>query len=240
MAKAVATRGTLHSGRRETNKREKLARIRQAAKDVFLRKGYEAATVREIAAAADVAFGTLFLYARNKQDLLLLLFDEEVIPLGERAFSKARPEASFIEQLIAFFAEFYRFFSATPGLSRDMLREITFSSSGIVAARMWASVQQTEQQIARLVARAQAQNQVSSGIAPNEAAHLIFSLHRVELRFCLDKAGPDVPASLDRLRRQFEILFDGLKSRNVTIAEIPVPHSRKRPTGRGKAKQLFG
>jgi AcrR family transcriptional regulator len=229
MAKAVATKGTLHSGRRETNKREKLARIRQAAKDVFLRKGYEAATVREIAAAADVAFGTLFLYARNKQDLLLLLFDEEVIPLGERAFSKARPEASF-----------YRFFSATPGLSRDMLREITFSSSGIVAARMWASVQQTEQQIARLVARAQAQNQVSSGIAPNEAAHLIFSLHRVELRFCLDKAGPDVPASLDRLRRQFEILFDGLKSRNVTIAEIPVPHSRKRPTGRGKAKQLFG
>ena len=87
----------------------------------------------------------------------MLLFDEEVIPLGERAFSKARPEGSFIEQLIAFFAEFYRFFSATPGLSRDMLREITFSSSGIVAARMWASVQQTEQQIARLVARAQAQ-----------------------------------------------------------------------------------
>ena len=60
MAKAVATRGTLHSGRRETNKREKLARIRQAAKDVFSAKDEKAATVREIAAAADVAFGTLF------------------------------------------------------------------------------------------------------------------------------------------------------------------------------------
>jgi AcrR family transcriptional regulator len=232
MSKSTRTVTALRLGRRETNKREKLVRIRQAARDVFLRKGYEAATVREIAAAADVAFGTLFLYAKNKQDLLLLLFDKQLVPLAEHAFGKAKADTPFIDQLIVFFAEFYKFFGATPDLSRDMLREITFSSSGIVAARIWATVQETEQQIARLVARAQAQGQVSSSIAPTEAAHLIFSLHRVELRFCLDKAEPDVSGSLNKLRRQFEILFAGLKAHNVSGGgEIPAPHSRKRAVG---------
>jgi AcrR family transcriptional regulator len=118
-------------GRREANKRDKLVRIRRAAREVFLREGYEDATLREIATAADVAFGTLFLYAKNKQDLLLLLFDEELPALTERAFQKADPAMPFIDQLIAFFTEFYAFFSETPRLSRDMMREITFTG-GIV------------------------------------------------------------------------------------------------------------
>lgn len=219
-------------GRRETNKREKLARIRRAARDVFLRKGFDAATVREIAAAADVAFGTLFLYARDKQDLLLLLFDEELPALTERAFRKTKPDAPFVDQLLAFFAEFYAFFSATPQLSRDMMREITFSG-GIVAKRIWTGVQDTERYIARLVARAQADGRVRSSIAPDVAAHLIFSLYRVEIRFCLSEIHPDVSGSLEKLRREFEVLFSGLELRRTPAAsEVPSrsEHHRPRPT----------
>src|SRR5262245_15856773 len=74
-------------GRREANKRDKLRRIRAAAKDAFLANGYEDAKLREIAESADVAFGTLFLYAESKQDLLLLLFDEELLALTERVIA---------------------------------------------------------------------------------------------------------------------------------------------------------
>lgn len=201
-------------GRREANKREKLERIRRAAREVFLQKGFEAATVREIAAAADVAFGTLFLYAKDKHDLLLLLFDEELPGLTERAFRKAKPDLPFVEQLIAFFTEFYTFFSATLPLSRDMMREITFSG-GIVGERIWAGVQSTEEHLARLVARSQAEGRVSASIAPDLAAHIIFSLYRVEIRFCLNAGTPDVSGSLDKLRRQFEVLFTGLEPRRT-------------------------
>jgi AcrR family transcriptional regulator len=212
MPKSAAIKKVSGPGRREANKREKLERIRRAARAVFLSKGFDAATLRQIALAADVAFGTLFLYARDKQDLLLLLFEEELPSVTERAFRKAKPDLSFIEQVLAFFAEFYAFFSATPQLSRDMMREITFSG-GIVGKRIWAGVQESERYLARLVARAQADGHVSSSIAPDVAAHLIFSLYRVEIRFCLAESEPDVTASLARLRRQFEVLSSGLEPR---------------------------
>ena len=57
-------------------KDDKRARILQAAVKVFARKGYFAARVSEIAKKAGVADGTIYLYFRNKEDLLVSLFDE--------------------------------------------------------------------------------------------------------------------------------------------------------------------
>lgn len=202
--------GEASVGRREANKRDKLSRIRKAASEVFLLKGYEAATVREIAMAANVAFGTIFLYAKNKQDMLLLIFEEDFLALGERAAAKVNPRHGVVDQLLTFFAEFFNFFSLTPSLSRDMLREISFSSSGIVAARIWSTVRETEQHLARLVARAQAAGHVRPDLSPGMVAHLIFSLHRIELRACLDSDTPDVAASLNRLREQLNVVMSGV------------------------------
>ncbi len=58
---------------RSGNKRE---RILQAATRIFARKGYYAARVRDVAQEAGVADGTIYLYFRNKEDLLLTLFRE--------------------------------------------------------------------------------------------------------------------------------------------------------------------
>jgi TetR/AcrR family fatty acid metabolism transcriptional regulator len=55
---------------------DKRARILQAAVKVFARKGYFAARVSEIARRAGVADGTIYLYFRGKEDLLVSLFDE--------------------------------------------------------------------------------------------------------------------------------------------------------------------
>ena len=196
-------------GRREANKRDKLVRIRNAARDVFLEKGYENATLREIATAAGVAFGTLFLYAQNKRDLLLLLFDEELPGATQHAFEKATAEGELIDQLMAFFAELYEFWAQTPELSRDMMREFTFSG-GIVAPRLREEVLVTERHLARLVARAQEDGRVTAHVAPGLAAHVFFSLHRVEIRFCLDSPEPDIPRSLARFRQQLELVIGGL------------------------------
>lgn len=55
---------------------DKRKRILQAAVRVFARRGYFAARVSEIARNADVADGTIYLYFRNKEDILVSLFDE--------------------------------------------------------------------------------------------------------------------------------------------------------------------
>lgn len=199
------------TGRREANKREKLLRIRQAARDVFLEKGYEDATTREIAVAADVASGTLFLYAENKKDLLMLVFEEELVGVTDRAFERAAAvDGSLIGQLMSFFAEIYEFFAQTPALSRDMLREFTFEGGGIVAPRLWQEVLTIEEHLARLVARAQEEGQVTSQIAPGLAAKVFFSLQRNEIRSCLDSPDPDIEQSMARLREQLGLVFGGL------------------------------
>jgi TetR/AcrR family fatty acid metabolism transcriptional regulator len=59
--------------RRQDDKRQ---RILQAAVKVFARKGYFGAKVSEIATKAGVADGTIYLYFRNKEDILVSLFDE--------------------------------------------------------------------------------------------------------------------------------------------------------------------
>ena len=74
-------------------KDDKRARILQAAVKVYARKGYFAARVSDIAKRAGVADGTIYLYFRNKEDILVSLFDEVMAGHLEvaRAELKATP-----------------------------------------------------------------------------------------------------------------------------------------------------
>jgi len=55
---------------------DKRRRILEAAVRVFARKGYFAARVSDVAKRAGIADGTIYLYFRNKEDILVSLFDE--------------------------------------------------------------------------------------------------------------------------------------------------------------------
>ncbi len=58
-----------------TNREQKRQRILRAAIDVFASKGYFAARMTDIAEAAQVADGTLYLYFEGKEHLLMSIFD---------------------------------------------------------------------------------------------------------------------------------------------------------------------
>ena len=60
-------------GRRERNKQQKLERITAAAAELFTAHGIDDVTTQQIAEMADVGTGTLFLYAKTKGELLLLV-----------------------------------------------------------------------------------------------------------------------------------------------------------------------
>ena len=57
---------------------EKRERILRAAVKIFSRKGFFNSKVSEVARAAEVADGTIYLYFRNKDDLLISLFEEKM------------------------------------------------------------------------------------------------------------------------------------------------------------------
>ncbi len=56
----------------------KRIRIIDAAIKVFAEKGFHQARVTDIASQAGVADGTIYLYFRNKEDLLLTIFEEKM------------------------------------------------------------------------------------------------------------------------------------------------------------------
>jgi TetR/AcrR family transcriptional regulator, fatty acid metabolism regulator protein len=80
---------------------DKRRRILDAAIHVFARKGYFAARVSDIAKKAGVADGTIYLYFRNKEDLLVRLFDEVMSEHVEEAQEAVRALPSAPERLRA-------------------------------------------------------------------------------------------------------------------------------------------
>ena len=57
---------------------DKRDRITEAAIAVFAQKGYRSARVSDVAEAAGVADGTIYLYFKNKEELLLCIFEEKM------------------------------------------------------------------------------------------------------------------------------------------------------------------
>ena len=76
-------------GRRERNKQEKLDRITAAASELFAEHGVDEVTTQQIADKADIGTGTLFLYAKTKGELLLLVQNANYAEALERGRADA-------------------------------------------------------------------------------------------------------------------------------------------------------
>ena len=72
------------------NKRE---RILKAATQVFAQYGFYKSKIAEIAKLANVADGTIYLYFKNKDDLLISLFEDEM----NRIISNMKEEVNKVE-----------------------------------------------------------------------------------------------------------------------------------------------
>lgn len=59
-------------------RQEKRSRIIDASIEVFAEKGFRGARISDIAKKAGVADGTIYLYFRNKEDVLLVIFEEKM------------------------------------------------------------------------------------------------------------------------------------------------------------------
>jgi len=100
-AKAAPSKGAKKKAARTGTDRtspDKRERILRAAVKVFARKGFYAARVSEIAKAAGVADGTIYLYFENKDDVLVKLFDDRLTRLIAALEQEIRTEGLDFEQ----------------------------------------------------------------------------------------------------------------------------------------------
>lgn len=201
------------TGVRERNKQEKLDRIIKAARAVFIEKGYSQATIRQISSQAGVAFGTVFLYASDKRDLLFLIYNDDLEKLADDAFLNVDPDAAFVDQLLTIFREFYQFFFERPELARDVLREMNFYEQGSQAIRFSASIRRIEDNMETVVSRCLERGIIRSEANSHSVAVLLFGIYRTEVRRWLSRRDIDIDHGLTRLMPYLEIVVNGLKPR---------------------------
>lgn len=218
-------------GQREKNKRDKLMRIKSAARELFISKGYDDTTTREIALRAGVGMGTVFTYADNKRDLLFLIANEDLAEATRRATLDLSPQASMLTNLITIFRDHYEYFAQQPELSKLMLREMLFYDSGEQANRFKA----TREHFIALINDSIGLAVKRGEIAPDEdhrfIGWVVFCLYQVEIRRWLAEGDLDVSAGIASLERAIRLLVSWLSAKQASKRKAA------NKTRRGKARR---
>lgn len=117
-------------GRRERAKEDKRRRIMAAAGVLFAAHGVTGVTTQQIADRADIAIGTLFLYAATKAELLIMVQNEKFAAALDDGLASAKAAeksgASPREAVIALVAPVVVCIRTQPENGRTYLHELLF------------------------------------------------------------------------------------------------------------------
>ncbi|NWL35138.1 TetR/AcrR family transcriptional regulator [Paenarthrobacter nitroguajacolicus] len=113
-------------GRRERNKQEKLDRITAAARELFTQFGVDEVTTQQVAEKADVGSGTVFLYAKTKAELLLLVHNVKYAQALDVGIEAASTEVAVLDAVMAIILPIIECNRVQIENGRTYLREIVF------------------------------------------------------------------------------------------------------------------
>jgi len=116
-------------GKRARNKQQKRDRILKAARELFTADGFSATTIQDVATRAKVAAGTVFLYARSKEDLLIQALSGELEEAVAEMTATMPQDAPTVDRLMHIYAALIRYHAAIGReMSALMLRELMYGT----------------------------------------------------------------------------------------------------------------
>lgn len=197
---------------RELKKAEKRERIRLAALGLFAQLGYEATTMRDVARRAKVGLGTLSLYAKDKRDLILLVFNDLIGDLTTEAIEAAWRDrnADLSKKLLAFFGTYYTEWHRNPTLARVFL-QLNYYSSGMHGETYQATRIRVARAIEAMVQHAISVGEISKGEETDLIARHFFYVFSAAARWWIAEDSPDPKEGLGELSRLLNIQIAGLK-----------------------------
>lgn len=152
-------------GRRERNKQEKLERIMVAAGALFAERGVDDVTTQEIADAADIGTGTLFLYAKTKGELLLLVQNAHYSRALEEGRSAAAATSGAIDGVLALLAPVVACNRTQVDNGRTYLREMIFGDAAEPHhAEALRVVSESEQTLIDLIVTRAGRSEADAGV----------------------------------------------------------------------------
>ena len=204
-------------GLREKNKRDKLLRIRNAARALFAQRGFEATTAREICERAGIGTGTLFLYVRDKRELLFLTFEEDAQRIFAEARAAAARETDFVGQLMAYFGRFIAYYARDTQHAKSLVQELFFREHD--PERLGRLTLEYGAHLADLVAEAQSRGALRGDVAPMQVANALFAHYGYWIQGWLGAGITSRKGAEEGLRRALELQLDGLRAKRNERSE---------------------
>jgi len=200
-------------GLRERHKIEKLDRITMATQELFGRLGYDGTTLREIAEKSGVALGTLSLYAKDKRDLILLLFNRNIPMLMNAGWTKISPAQTLEQNMLAFFQPFYRAYAKDLTLYRIILNhgQLADQSAGIHTQEFVRIRVALLAALVEIILQARAKGECSADGDAQLQARSFYNLYFAAVRWWIYTPDPKVKAGLAELQALFALQIRGMK-----------------------------
>lgn len=197
-------------GRRELNKLAKRTRILEAAREMFGEQGFSATTIQEIAARAGVAAGTVFLYAKSKEDLLIQAFSGGLEGVVEEARRSLPQSAPVLERLLHIYDAVIDYHASLgPGLSAILLRELMY---GPEDRRSNAGMMELERLFDEVIADGQARRELRARLDIAETDDTLFSVFYWQLvHWTLGRMSAE--ALRARVRERLAVCLTGMARR---------------------------
>src|SRR3954470_9915932 len=161
--------------REDRNERgDKAGRILDAAELIFARHGFFAARVSEIAKEAGVADGTIYLYFKSKDDLLISLFERRMTQVND-ALRAAIAGVPGKDQLRAFIKAYLQLVHDEPGAAEVLTIELRQSSKFM---KEYDNPQFADflRMLGGIIADGQARGELDAAVPSHIAARMIFGI----------------------------------------------------------------
>jgi TetR/AcrR family fatty acid metabolism transcriptional regulator len=189
---------------------EKRRAILHAAVRVFAEKGYHGCRIADVARAANVAYGLVYHYFRNKEELLESVFAEQwtILINAIQAIDEGPGTAS--EKIGAIFSFVFDVYKTAPAAVRVLILEVTRTPNNLRAG----STRETFERAIHLVADIVRQGQTSGELRPDldpilAASGLLGALDLAVSGIVIGLVEAEGEERVDAVRRQLVALVLG-------------------------------
>lgn len=204
---------TSQLGRRERTKGERRQRIIAVARQMFREHGFERATTAEIAKKAGVGPGTVFRHVRDKDELLLLIIQDDLERATTVGIAGLKRPGSLVNRLLRLYRPRFEYWASDPELTKTAAGPVLGGTAGagrLEFARMSRRQGQVLSAIAEVLTKlAKEQNTPLRG-DPLAIARAIHYLYIGELRSWKNDPTSTLKSAMRNLEQHFDLLIRGI------------------------------
>ncbi len=226
---------TEEAGSRENERRRTILR---AAIDVFARKGYHGCRIADVAREAGVAYGLVYHYFKNKDELLETVVETGWSGFVSRLRAVAEDESTSLEQKVHGVADVaFEAYRVDPRAVKVLILEVARSPAGTQIVSRQEAFLGTIRMAADMFRRAQGAGELRADLDPMLCASLLFGAVEMGLTAFVSGLVEDrSPEALERAKVQIaESFLRGVLPVAAPSAEVSWKQERSSSGTRPKA-----